>query len=183
MRTPFVRLMAALPVCAFTAALAACASGDRVPAGDVQRAIDRKIVPALRARDPNVAVEPSRCPDPLEVAPQMPARCTLTVDGVALPILVESAPPPHHFSVRMDGTFYEPAEIATFIERSFLWNYGVTVKAHCPGTKVELLMTGTTVDCTVVGAHAPPVVHISVLQRGLYLPPTRGLKAAKRPKP
>jgi hypothetical protein len=175
--------MAALPVCAFVGAFAACASGERVPSATVQRAIDQKIVRALRARDPNATIAPSRCPDPLELAPQQPARCTLTVDGVALPILVEYAPPPHHFTVRTDGTFYEPAEIAGFIERSLFANYGLTVKAHCPGKKVELLMTGTFVDCTVAGTHALSSVHISVLERGLYLPPTRGLKPAKTPTP
>ncbi len=180
MRLPLVRLMAALPACALLAALAACASGDRVPAAGVQRAIDQKIAPALRARDPSATIQPSRCPDPLELGPQMPARCTLTVDGVALPVIVEYAPPPHHFNLRMDGTFYEPAEIADFIERSLLWNYGLRVTAHCPGKTVELLKTGTTLDCTVAGTRALSSVHISVLKRGLYLPPVRGMKAAKR---
>ena len=83
----------------------------------------------------------------------------------------------------MDGTFYEPAEIADFIERSLRWNYGLRVTAHCPGKKVELLQTGTTVDCTVAGTRALTSVHISVLKRGLYLPPVRGMKAAKGARP
>ncbi len=152
--------------------------GDDVKGADIQQVIDSQIAPYISSYDSKLKVDPSECPTNLDVSKGKAAYCTLPVDGIALPVkVVYSGHPPQGATANLDGSFFEVKGIESMLERDLNVAYGISAKAHCPGTVVQVLRPGTRFTCSVTGAPLVKAVHVTVLKQGyLTQDPVPGLK-------
>lgn len=140
--------------------------GDNVNGRSVERTIDSSIIPLLRSNDPKLTIQPSRCPDRIDVSHGKTASCTLVVNDVPLPVRVIYGGPPQQYRVSLPGSFFETRSIERFIE-AHLTSYGVTAIARCPGPAVSVIAPGTTFTCKLDGSAGPKSIQARVGDNGL----------------
>jgi hypothetical protein len=102
-KTFFKILGLAVLGCAFASCVKATAGvvGDDVNSADVQTAIDSRLATFLKQRAPDLKIEPSKCPDHIDVSEGKTVWCSLTVDDVKLPVRVGYFGPPQHLKGKL----------------------------------------------------------------------------------
>jgi len=150
--------------------------GDEVDGRSVERSIDGVIGGYLHIRDPHLLVEPSRCPDRIDVSQGRTASCTLMVDNVPLYVRVVYAGPPQQFSAKLPDYFFERSSVEQFAETQLL-EHGVKKVVRCSGEAVSIMAAGTWFTCRIVGdVSAKPFV-MKVGNHGLLtFPSIAGLR-------
>ena len=124
--------------------------GDNVDGRSVERSIDGVIGGYLHLRNSRLIIEPSRCPDRIDVSHGRTASCTLIVDNVPLLVRVVYAGPPQQFSAKLPDYFFERRSVEQFAETQLL-EHGVKKGVRCSGEAVSIMAAGTWFTCRMVG--------------------------------
>lgn len=169
----------------FALVLAGCVSlqsgyyGDNVDGRSVERSIDSVIGGYLRLRDPHLLVEPSRCPDRIDVSQGRTASCTLVIDHVPLLVRVIYGGPPQQFSAKLPDYFFERRTVEQFAETELL-KHGVKVRVGCSGAAVSIMEPGTRFTCRMVGDTTAKPITMNVGDHGrLTFPSIAGLRRSQ----
>jgi hypothetical protein len=167
-------------ICALT--LTGCVSfyaghyGDNVDGRSVERSINSVIGDYLHLTDPHLQVEPSRCPDRIDVSQGRAASCTLVVDNVPLSVRVVYGGPPQQFSAKLPDYFFERRSVEHFAESQIL-RHGVKKGVRCSGDAVSIMAPGTWFTCRIVGDISAKPFIMKVGNHGvLTFPPIAGLQ-------
>ena len=152
------RLQAVLAgLCLAAVTLAGCTgvrvwSSFDVQGADVQRTIDAKIVPALRAGLEGAAVARSRCPARMDVSFGRKEYCVIPIDRDEIPVTVlGGAGVP--YQIQLEGAVYDLRRIARIAANDIAAEYGVRAQVDC-GHGWRLLEVGSHLRCMLSG---PPV--------------------------
>lgn len=150
-------------------ALAGCTihlNGGAVAGSDVRRLIDDQIAPQLKAYDPKLRVGETSCPAIIVQASKPSAACTLWVNDVELPILVDTSHPEKGARVAMDGNFFEIDSLNKAVAYYAREQSGIAFTATCPGRPVMVFATGTILTCALHGSAKAPTARIKIMSNG-----------------
>ena len=140
--------------------------GDDVNGADVQGVIDTKLAALLQSYDPHLKISPAQCAAHLDVSEGKTAYCYLPVNGVRLAVRVVYFGPPQQFKANLDGSFFETAQIESFVQKQLKTSYDIVAVAHCPGPEVKLLKPGAEFSCNLSGAKGVSSMHLKALPNG-----------------
>lgn len=137
--------------------VAACTAppGTTIDGRGVQAEIDARIGANLKTYDARLDVAPSKCPDEVDVSGGKTVRCTIGVDGIAIPVDVTYAPPPQQYAAKMPGFFYERRMIESLVASTSDDELGGKHEARCTIAAYAVLPTGAKFDCAITGGPKP----------------------------
>jgi hypothetical protein len=159
---------------------ASAAFGSDVDGHAVERAIDTKIMPSIRSQEPNLTIAPSVCADALDVSNGKIAHCTVSIDGVPIPIRVVYNGPPDDFKADLDGRLFPMADVERMEDRVLLKSYGVTARVSCGKPIVRLYRSGSDFRCAVTGSPKVTRLHLRATPLGIFTYNPPGLKPPVR---
>ena len=164
---------ASMAVALLLCALTACgrgglgSTGTSIDGRDAERAIDTRLTPLLKNANPQMTVAKAVCPGRLDLSPGKTGRCTLTVDGVGVPVKVVGATDGRHgFSVSLDGNVYVGARLDQFVDALLVKTYGAKAAAHCEPPSIRTVAPGASFSCRVSGSAHLASVELRALPSG-----------------
>ena len=133
--------------------------GDDINGAAVERTIDANLAPLIRSYDPSLKIEPAKCAAHLDLSHGKTATCSMSVNGVALPLVVKyQGPAPQGYVVNLPGSFFERRTLERGVTLAVA--LGQVSAINCPMAPVAILAAGTVLVCKA--QHAGGVVPIRV---------------------
>lgn len=136
---------------------------------DIEKDLDSNLLTFVKSTYPSFRAQPSKCPETVDVSHGKTGRCSMTVEGVTLPIWVRFNGPPDRFKANFDGSLYDRATDQRFIETTLMRKFGIRATAHCHEPIITTRRAGTKFNCAVAGSRAVSTVQVLANADGLFM--------------